>query len=353
MTDMLVELIQNFISGSESTLNSVFNSMLNLVFYIERELMYIPEGAILPVHKIDFNAIYQIVFNYATYLLIIVFIVKAVKTYLLMKDGENKLNKQNKKGNRYKENTKKKVKTNKKLIPNIILIFFIILLVFSGFKIIMWFLNNRENKKIAEEISQAIIIDEENVEEKEKYKVDFQALKEKNSDTVGFLKVNGTNIEYTVVKGTNNSCYLKHNFNKESNSAGWIFADYKNKVDGTDKNLVIYGHNMRNDSMFGSLKNILNDDWHNEEENKYVTFITENDNSIYEVFSVYQVVDEDYYITTDFKDNEFNDFIKTIKSRSKFDFGVDVNENDNILTLSTCANNNKYRVVLHAKKIIE
>ena len=124
------------------------------------------------------------------------------------------MNKQNKKGNRYKENTKKKVKTNKKLIPNIILIFFIILFVFSGFKIIMWFLNNRENKKIAEEISQAITIDEENVEEKEKYKVDFQALKDKNSDTVGFLKVNGTNIEYTVVKGTNNSYYLKHNFNK-------------------------------------------------------------------------------------------------------------------------------------------
>lgn len=261
------------------------------------------------------------------------------------------MNKQNKKGKRYKENTKKKQKTNKNLISNIILILFIILFIFSSFKIIMWFLNNRENKKIAEEISQAITIDEENVEEKEKYKVDFQTLKEKNSDAVGFLKVNGTNIEYTVVKGTNNSYYLKHNFNKESNSAGWIFADYKNKVDGTDKNLVIYGHNMRDDSMFGSLKNILNDGWHNGEENKYVNFITENDNSIYEVFSVYQVADEDYYITTDFKDNEFNDFIKTIKSRSKFDFGIDVNENDNILTLSTCANDNKYRVVLHAKKL--
>ena len=92
MTDMLVELIQNFISGSESTLNSLFNSMLNLVFYIERELMYIPEGEVLPVNKIDFNAIYQIVFNYATYLLIIVFIVKAVKTYLLMRDGDNEQN---------------------------------------------------------------------------------------------------------------------------------------------------------------------------------------------------------------------------------------------------------------------
>ena len=96
----------------------------------------------------------------------------------------------------------------------------------------MWFLNNRENKKIAEEISQAIIIDEESKEEKDKYKVNFQDLKDKNSDTVGFLKVNGTNIEYTVVKGTNNSYYLKHNFNKKSNSAGWIFADYKNKDDG-------------------------------------------------------------------------------------------------------------------------
>ena len=268
-----------------------------------------------------------------------------------MKDGGNELDKKKKKGKRYKENSRKNEKTNKNLISNIILILFIILFIFSSFKIIMWILNNRENKKIAEEISQSIIIDEENKEEKDKYKVDFQTLKEKNSDTVGFLKVNGTNIEYTVVKGTNNSYYLKHNFNKKSNSAGWIFADYKNKVDGTDKNLVIYGHNMRDDSMFGSLKNILNDDWHNEEENKYVTFVAENDNSIYEVFSVYQVADEDYYITTDFKDNEFNDFIKTIKSRSKFDFGVDVNENDNILTLSTCANNNKYRVVLHAKKI--
>lgn len=92
MTDMLVELIQNFISGSESTLNSLFNSMLNLVFYIEKELMYIPEGEVLPVNKIDFNAIYQIVFNYATYLLIIVFIVKAVKTYLLMRDGDSEQN---------------------------------------------------------------------------------------------------------------------------------------------------------------------------------------------------------------------------------------------------------------------
>ena len=89
---MLVELIQNFISGSESTLNSVFNSMLNLVFFIERELMYIPEGMILLKSRIDFNTIYQVVFNFATYLLIIVFITKAIKTYFLMREGDNEQN---------------------------------------------------------------------------------------------------------------------------------------------------------------------------------------------------------------------------------------------------------------------
>ena len=257
-----------------------------------------------------------------------------------------------KKGKRYKENSRKNEKTNKNLISNIILILFIILFIFSSFKIIMWFLNNRENKKIAEEISQAIIIDEESKEEKDKYKVNFQDLKDKNSDTVGFLKVNGTNIEYTVVKGTNNIYYLKHNFNKESNSAGWIFADYKNKVDGTDKNLVIYGHNMRDDSMFGSLKWVINEEWYNNEDNKYITLVTENETQIYEVFSVYQIEKEDYYIQTKFNtEKKFSAFLETIKKRSKKDFNVDVNKEDNILTLSTCANNNKYRVVLHAKKI--
>lgn len=76
---MLVELIQNFIRGSESTLNSLFNTMLNLVFFIERELTS-------NFNNIDFNEIYKIVFNYASYILVIVFIVKAIKIYLLMRE---------------------------------------------------------------------------------------------------------------------------------------------------------------------------------------------------------------------------------------------------------------------------
>ena len=238
-------------------------------------------------------------------------------------------------------------------IPSIILMcFFTALLIYSGTKIVIWYMNNQNNKKISDEIAEFVTVDETKEDDEEKYVVDFEKLKEKNSDIVAWLKVNGTNIETTVVKSTNNDYYLTHNFNKEYNSAGWIFADYKNKVDGTDKNLVIYGHNMRDDSMFGSLKWVINEDWYNNEDNKYITLITENETQVYEVFSVYQIEKEDYYIQTNFNtEKEFNTFAQTIKKRSKKDFNVDVNENDNILTLSTCANNNKYRVVLHAKKI--
>ena len=139
----------------------------------------------------------------------------------------------------------------------------------------------------------------------------------------------------------------------EYNIAGWIFADFNNKVDGTDKNLVIYGHDTKDGSMFGTLKNILTDEWLNNEENRDIIFITENEEIHYEVFSVYKIEAEDYYIQTSFKTGEFQKFVDTLKQRSIKDFEIDVSEDDQILTLSTCANNNQYRVVLHAKQVKE
>ena len=104
--------------------------------------------------------------------------------------------------------------------------------------------------------------------------------------------------------------------------------------------------------MFGSLKKVINEEWYNNEDNRYITLITESQTQIYEVFSVYQTEKEDYYIQTNFNtEEEFNTFAQTIKKRSKKDFNINVSGEDDILTLSTCANNNKYRVVLHAKKM--
>ena len=254
---------------------------------------------------------------------------------------------------------KREIKKNNKrivVILNILQLIFIIMLIYASVEIVRWYLNKRENDNISKKIANSINIKLDNLNEQnnvitQKYEIDFDTLKQKNEDTVAFLKVKGTDVETIVVKGKDNPYYLSHNFEKKKNKGGWVFADYKNKIDGTDKNLIIYGHNMKDGSMFGTLKNILKQEWYNNEENYEIEFITQKEEQVYRVFSVYQIKDEDYYIKTEFKNNEFKKFIETLKKRSIKDFNVEVTGEDSILTLSTCANNNKYRVVLHAKRI--
>jgi sortase B len=250
---------------------------------------------------------------------------------------------------RRKKNNKKRV-----ILNLIIYILLISILIYSGIKIYEWYKDKTSNNEIAEKLKSIVIVENAKDENKDKkeYTVDFGKLKEQNNEAIAWLKVNNTNIEYPVVKTENNSFYLNHSFDKSKNLAGWIFADYRNKFDGTDKNIVIYGHNMRDGSMFGSMKNILKSDWYNNDENTNIILNTEKESCVYKVFSIYKIENEDYYIRTEFNnDNEFEEFIKTIKKRSIKEFDIDISKNDNILTLSTCANNNKYRVVLHAKKI--
>lgn len=238
---------------------------------------------------------------------------------------------------------------------NIIIILFVLLCIFgviySLINIINWKKDVDDNDKIQEKIEDNITIIEPIEEEQEvKYEIDFKSLKETNKDTIAYVKVNNTNIDYVVVKGNDNSYYLKHNFEKKWNVAGWIFADYHNKFDETDKNIIIFGHNTKDGSMFGTLKNILNKEWYENEENHKVVLVTEKETYYYQVFSSYSIKPEDYYINTDFKNNdEFDKFIKKLKSRSVYDYGIDVSGEDKILTLSSCIGDGTKRVVLHAK----
>ena len=113
--------------------------------------------------------------------------------------------------------------------------------------------------------------------------INFEELKSQNSDTVFYLKVNNTNISYPVVKYSDNNYYLNHSFDKSKNSAGWLFADYKNKLDGTDKNIVVYGYNRRDGSMFGTLKNILNKEWYDNTDNMDIVYMDIRGKHIYKV----------------------------------------------------------------------
>lgn len=247
---------------------------------------------------------------------------------------------------------KQNKKNAKKAVINFIIYLLLFsLLIFSGFKIFMWYIDNKNNKKITAQISEAVVI-QENKPEEEKYNIDFEKLKEQNEDVIAWIKVEDTDIEYPIVQTKDNEYYLTHSFDKSQNDAGWIFADYRNKFDGTDKNIVIYGHNRKDGSMFSTLHNFLDEDWLNSDRKVKIIFITEDETEIYEVFSVYEIKKENYYINTTFQnDNQFKKFINTIQKRSKKDFNIEVSKEDTILTLSTCSDKRGYRVVAHARKV--
>ena len=235
----------------------------------------------------------------------------------------------------------------KKIIIKIIEILLFIALIISSYKLLRYTKDTNDNKEILDDLSKNVKI------EKNKLIVDFTKLKELNPDTIAYIKINNTNIDYPVVKYKDNDYYLNHNFEKKVNSGGWLFSDYKNNFDETDKNIVIYGHNMKNKSMFGTLSRTLTNEWQNDPNNLLITLVTEKDQYTYKIFSTYRIDNEEYYIKTNFNsNNEYIDFLSTIKKRSNKYYDVSLNENDQILTLSTCSGNNK-RIVVHAKLVKE
>lgn len=181
--------------------------------------------------------------------------------------------------------------------------------------------------------------------------VDFNDLKNINPSTIGWIQVNGTNINYPFVQTNDNKYYLNHSFNKSKNSAGWVFMDYRNNISVLDKNTIIYAHGRLDNTMFGSLKNILTSGWLNNKNNYIVKLSTEYENNLWQVFSVYKIKTTNDYLQISFISNEsFLEFTNKLIKRSNFNFNTKVNENDKILTLSTCYNE-KEKVVLHAKLI--
>lgn len=186
---------------------------------------------------------------------------------------------------------------------------------------------------------------------KSKYELDniMSELKSINSDTVSYLVVNNTNISYPVVQSNDNSYYLKRDFYKKSTSMGWIYLDYRNSKDKLDKNNIIYGHSMKNGTMFGTLKKALSSTWRNDKNNLIINYDTEYGSFKFKIFSVYKVDYTTDYLQIDFNsDKEFEEFVSMIKNRSVFKSNERVEKNDIILTLSTCTGSNNQRLVVHA-----
>lgn len=277
-----------------------------------------------------------------------------------------------------KQEKEKVVPKKKKLrlrIQYVIVLFiiFLTLSLVSIYNIFKWKSDNDNTEKIMVEVSENIeVVEVEDSEEtvlinppEEEAKenlywdyikmnlidVDFEELKAINGDTVGWLKVEGTNINYPFVQTSDNSYYLKRDFKGKYSNAGWVFMDYRNKLSNLDKNTIIYAHGRVDGTMFGSLKNIFSSNWYNNKNNHVVKVSTEYNNSMWQVFSVYIIPETSDYLQVDFNDDyEYIEFLDMLHGRSEYKFDVELNKEDKILTLSTCYNENE-RVVLHAKLI--
>ena len=180
----------------------------------------------------------------------------------------------------------------------------------------------------------------------------LQALKDlqqENADVIGWIRFDNLDVSYPVMQCEDNEFYLKHTFKKESNPAGSIFREAANTRDFEDCHTILYGHNMKNLSMFGILKKYKTENFY--EENPYFTIYTTEHVYRYQIFAYYDIaMDADLY-TIGFKPDEvFQDFVEKMRRRSYYDTGVDVNEKDKVLTLSTCSTKGN-RFVVNAKRI--
>ena len=214
---------------------------------------------------------------------------------------------------------------------------------FSLINIVEWKIDNNKNSTIIDELQNNSNINSN---------INFDTLVKYNSDTVGWIIVNNTNINYPFVQTKNNSYYLNHSFNKEENSAGWIFLDYRNDINNLSKNNILYGHSRKDKTMFGSLFNVLEESWYKNENNQIIKVITKNEVTLWQIFSIYIIKNEDYYLTTNFDTrNEFIMYINTSLYRSIYNFNTSVTPDDIILTLSTC--NGKYKKLVVQAKLIK
>ncbi|MCH5167728.1 MAG: class B sortase [Erysipelotrichales bacterium] len=251
------------------------------------------------------------------------------------------------------------------LIPSVICI------TIGSLNVIKWAIDNNNTNKVIDNLSNIVDVDKsageaELIEQETKISkddpywdyikmdlinVDFQDLKKQNKETVGWIQVNGTNINYPFVQTTDNDFYLNHSFDRKYNGAGWVFMDYRNDISNLDKNTILYAHSRLNKTMFGSLKNIFTSGWLNNKDNYVIKLSTEYENTLWQVFSVYRIPSTNDYIRVVFNDdNQFIEWTNMILKRSSHNFKTTVSKNDHILTLSTCGDNDT-KVVLHAKLI--
>ena len=174
-------------------------------------------------------------------------------------------------------------------------------------------------------------------------------LKQQNSDLIGWLSIEDTNIDYPVVKTNNNDYYLNHDFWNKYSLCGTPFMDFENNI--SSYNMVIYGHNMKNGTMFSELKKFKDTNFYTK--NSIIIFKTQKEIRDYKLVSIL-LIDTSNFDLSSFTSistkEDKEDFLKVITTQSLISINKPVSINDSFITLCTCDTNNT-RLFVIAKKI--
>lgn len=233
---------------------------------------------------------------------------------------------------------------------SVLVVIAVIFMIICGCRLIWLILRYQEADNLYADIGEEVLLPELPSEDNEnpgegnevKQAVDFQKLLSINEEVVAWISIPALELEYPVTQGEDNEYYLHHAYNKEPNFAGSIFLDFRNHADFQDQNTILYGHNMLNSSMFGSLKHL--------EVSTHPKIIVYTPESVLEYEAVdnriISVSEREYYQTS----FQGEDFQAVLQGLSPEISGVD---GERILTLSTCNGNSAQRRIVRCRLIEE
>lgn len=250
----------------------------------------------------------------------------------------------------------KKTGGSRSIMAKIVLAVAVIVFIVSAVMLIKYFIEYKAASNEYEDLASEYV----KVDKDGKPEVDLDKLKAVNEDVVGWIRFENIDIDYPIVQGKDNDYYLSHTFKKEVNRSASIFMDYQNKRDFSDQNTIIYGHNMKDKSMFALLNEFANEQYFKDNPGFYIFDFTGC--HYYKIFSCYRCNVEpasvnnnsqEHHYTLSFKNEKsFQQHIDEVKKCSLYDTGVTPTTNDKLIMLSTCTSNDNYRFVVHAVKVV-
>lgn len=251
---------------------------------------------------------------------------------------------------------RRKKKGGSNIVSNIILVIAIVVFAVSAYKLYGIFSEYNKGDKEYQKIQDLVINTEKKDDTKEEaFSVDFEKLLEMNSDVVGWIRFDEpSEINYPVVQGRDNEEYLKRTFEANTNKLGTLFVDVNNPGDFSGRNTFIYGHKMKNGSMFAQLLKYKDDSFYKEHPYFYI-YTPDGKVRTYEIFSAGVVKDtSDSYIMDYADDAAFQTYIDYIKQQSAYPTSAEVTTASKIVSLSTCTNvRDDERFLVHGVMIKE